>query len=216
MTAVNDMFVCACERLSTFVLSTAFMYSLILNLGTDNKETLSGNTSRETTDRCQGSMALIGVKNKMIDVDQNKLRGEIPVKETTINTLEDTDDVKLVELNDIERREDNEDSDLTGHNTEMEVTDHEIKPTDDEKVTVESEALIYANASKAKKRRIRRKRAEERIRLKEETRRARTEERLKQQAEEDARKQIVPYVGNSTTNNTNTANKVCLRNKMTD
>ena len=216
MAAVNDMFVCACEHLSTFVLSTAFMYSLVLNLGTDNKETLSGNTSRETTDRCQGSMALIGVKNKMIDVDQNKLRGEIPVKETTINTLEDTDDVKLVELNDIERREENEDSDLTGHNTEMEVTDHEIKPTDDEKVTVENEALIYANASKAKKRRIRRKRAEERIRLKEETRRARTEERLKQQAEEDARKQIVPYVGNSTTNNTNTANKVCLRNKMTE
>ena len=212
--------------MSTVVLLIVFGYSIVvLNLGTDTKTTANGNPSKLTGERSQERIELLGAKNKVIDVDQNN--GEMHVKKTTLpetaQALEETDeeelksDGKLVELTNSESNNDSKtDSDLPEHST-VEATDHDNKPTDAVQDTADGEMLIYANASKAKKRRIRRKRAEERIRLKEETRRARTEERLKQQAEEDARKQIVPYVCNSTgwMNNMNTSSKVCLRNQRT-
>ena len=206
---------------STVVLLIIFGYSIVLNLGTDTKTTANGNPSGLTGEQSQERIELLGAKNKVIDGDQNN--GEMQVKKTTAHTMEESDekglksDGKLVELTNSESNNDSKtDSDLPEHST-VEATDHDNKPTDAVQDTADDEMLIYANASKAKKRRIRRKRAEERIRLKEETRRARTEERLKQQAEEDARKQIVPYVGNSTgwISNMNTSSKVCLRNQRT-
>ena len=218
--------VCVQVCMSTVVLLIVFGYSIVvLNLGTDTKTTANGNPSTLTGERSQERIELLEAKNKVIDVDQNN--GEMHVKKTTLpetaQALEETDeeelksDGKLVELTNSESNNDSKtDSDLPGHGT-VEATDHDNKPTDAVQDTADGEMLIYANASKAKKRRIRRKRAEERIKLKEETRRARTEERLKQKAEEDAKKQIVPYVGNSTgwMNNMNTSSKVCLRNQRT-
>ena len=217
--------VCVCVCVSTVVLLIVFGYSIVFNLGTDTKTTANGNPSGLTGERSQERIELLGAKIKVIDGDQNN--GEMHVKKTTLletaHTLEESDekglksDGKLVELTNSESNNDSKtDSDLPEHST-VEATDHDNKPTDAVQDTADGEMLVYANASKAKKRRIRRKRAEERIRLKEETRRARTEERLKQQAEEDARKQIVPYVGNSTgwMGNMNTSSKVCLRNQRT-